>query len=147
MIPENYYTSLYVLCDPLVILENCYTFLYVLCDPLVILGNCYTFLYVPYTFRIRSALFLLRTCPEVIRSYTFRATPLAILANCVAKLYVPIRAENIPTTFLQVILKSAITKLYVPIRTDYVPMTFLQVIFQYVSKSYTFQYVPSQLCS
>ena len=55
--------------------------------------------------------------PELLRSYTFRTTPLAILENCA-------------------------TKLYVPIRPDYVPTTFLLVNFKYVSRKYTFLYVP-----
>ena len=94
-------------------------------------------------------------CPEVIRSYTFRATPLAIHATCATKLYVPIRAGYILMTFLQVIFqyvsksytflyvpyhtsRKSRKMYYVPIRADYIPTTFLQVIFKYVSRSYTF---------
>ena len=70
-----------------------------------------------YTFLIRSYTPRLVFATKLSGGYTFRATPLAIHATCDTKLYVPIRAEYILTTFLQ-------------------------VNFKYVSRSYTFLYVP-----
>jgi hypothetical protein len=82
----------------------------------------YTFLYVPEHPSRNSR----ERCHKVIRSYTSG-----------------VRSNDVPAGNL----KTCVQKLYVPIRPEYVPMTFLQVIFKYVSESYTFLYVPSQLYS
>ena len=114
--------------------------------------------YVPIRFPIQKE----RLLSKVIRSYTFRATlsrflrivlqsytflyvpcnPLAILANCIAKLYVPIRSVQPSRDSCESCFK--VIRSYTFLSSSY---TFLRNCMIYVSRSYTFLYVPSKLYS
>ena len=133
------------------------------CTSQALVAHSYTFLYVMYTFCIRSGLF----SKELVRELYVPIRSVRPSREYRELLYVPIRSLYVPYTFRLVFAKNlsgSYTFLYAPrypsrnsrklcrkvirsytcgeISND-VPAGNLQ----YVSRSYTFLYVPSQLCS